>query len=79
MVLALALGRCVEARGEIAALAEGELEPESTELVEAALSVLDGGNLYLIEEHVRRVSESELGRGRIFFRSTGSSFDGGGR
>ena len=78
-VLALALGRCVEARGEIAALAEGELEPESTEIVEAALSVLDGGNLYLIEDHVRRVSESELGRGRIFFRSTGSSFDGGGR
>ena len=78
-VLALALGRCVEARGEIAALAEGDLEPGSVEIVEAALSVLDGGNLYLIEDHVRRISESELGRGRLFFRSAVPGFDLGDR
>lgn len=70
-VLALALGRCVEARAEIAALAEQDLEPESAEIVQAALSVLDGGNLNLIEEPFKKVSGSEVLRARLFFRASG--------
>ncbi len=78
-IVALALGRAVSARGVVAAVSEEDIEASTAGAVDAALAVLDGGNLHLIEAEVRRISESEIDRGRIFFRATGVVLPGGGR
>lgn len=76
-VVALALGRCTEARAALDGLAEAELEAASREKLEAALAVLDGGNLHLIEDAFKELSGSELQRGRLFFRASASRFGRG--
>ncbi|MEM1450169.1 MAG: HEAT repeat domain-containing protein [Planctomycetota bacterium] len=71
-ILALALGREREARATVAAVRESglDVEPSTADVVGAALEVLDGANLHVLEDDVARVSESELPRARLFFRAS---------
>ena len=68
-VLALALGRSVESRAVIDATQDGEPQAQLLAVREAALHVLDGGNLVELEPHVGRVSGSDVPRPRLFFRN----------
>jgi len=80
-VLALALGRagCWESN-EVRELIEGMKEGEDDEVVlkiiERSLRVLDGGNLYEIQSSFSVISESELYRGRLFFRPSAPDPEG---
>ncbi len=67
-LLALALGRATGAREMLAGLKGPTVFGETAEVLERVLEVLDGGNLYLIESAVKRVSGSSIGRQRLFFR-----------
>lgn len=78
-VLALALGRAREHVALVEAVLESDLEDASRRTAEAALAVLQGGALYDLEGEVRRVSESEIGRGRIFFRPVAADLESMGR
>lgn len=69
-ILALALGRNVPSKELLTGLMESGLAPETQSAVEAALSVLDGGNLHLIDQPVAKVTESEIRRDRVFFRAS---------
>ena len=69
-ILALALGRNVASKEMLTGLMESGPGTETVTAVEAALSVLDGGNLHLIDQLVAKVSESEIRRDRVFFRAT---------
>lgn len=75
-ILALGLARDVASREAIAKLAE---DPELEGSVRATLGVFDGGNLSLLESAVARVTESEISRARVFFRSAAPSTNLGGR
>ena len=70
-VLALALGRATEARELIAGLEEGEEDEDVLKLIRRSLRVLDGGNLYEIQSSFSLISESDIGRARLFFRASG--------
>ena len=72
-ILALAMGRCVGASDLLTGMKESELDPKAMEIVEAALAVLGGGNLHLIEDQVAEVTGSEIRRGRLFFRAVGAA------
>ena len=67
-VLALALGRATDARELIAGMNEGEDDEVVLKIIERSLRVLDGGNLYEIQSSFSVISESEIYRGRLFFR-----------
>ena len=77
-VLALALGRATEARELIAGMEEGESDEDMLKIIRRSLRVLDGGNLYEIQSSFALLSESEIYRGRLFFRPGGESADGTG-
>ena len=64
----MALGRATGAREMLAGLKGPTVFGETAEVLERVLEVLDGGNLYLIESAVKRVSGSSIGRQRLFFR-----------
>ncbi|MFT6831755.1 MAG: hypothetical protein ACJAZN_001922 [Planctomycetota bacterium] len=68
-ILALGLGRVRDARPMLAKIKEQDLADTTKAAVDAALAVLDGGNLALLEPEVKRVSMSEGTRGRLFFRA----------
>ena len=70
-VLALALGRAAVARELIAGLEEGEEDEDVLKLIRRSLKVIDGGNLYEIQSSFSLISESEIGRARLFFRAGG--------
>ncbi len=40
-------------------------------LIRRSLKVIDGGNLYEIQSSFSLISESEIGRARLFFRAAG--------
>ncbi|MDP6837651.1 MAG: HEAT repeat domain-containing protein [Planctomycetota bacterium] len=67
-ILALALGRATAAEELLEGLKGPAVFGETGEVLEKSLEVLAGGNLYLIESAVRRVSGSSIGRQRLFFR-----------
>lgn len=68
-ILALALGRSTASTEMLTTLKESDLAPETLEVVDAALSVLGGGNLYLIGGLAGKITESEIRRDRVFFRA----------
>ena len=68
-VLALALGRQVDAREVIAEVGKVKVGAEDRGYIDQALLVLDGGNLYEIEGQVGEVSGSGIGRPRLFFKN----------
>lgn len=68
-VLALALGRQVDARELIAEIGKVKVGAEDRGYINQALLVLEGGNLYEIEEQVGEVSGSGIGRPRLFFKN----------
>ena len=70
-ILALALGRATGARELIAGFEEGEDDEDVLKLIRRSLKVLDGGNLYEIQSSFSLISESEVGRARLFFRPGG--------
>ena len=78
-VLALALGRSREHAALVEAVLASDIEDRSRRTAEAALAVLQGGPLHRIEGEVKRVSESEIERGRIFFRPVGRDLESLGR
>ena len=47
---------------------EGEDDEGVLKIIERSLRVLDGGNLYEIQSSFSVISESEIYRGRLFFR-----------
>jgi hypothetical protein len=70
-ILGLALGRATSARDLIADLEEGEEDEEMLKIIRRTLRVLDGGNLYEIQSSFSLISESSIGRARLFFRAGG--------
>ena len=71
-IIALGLGRAVDARALLEAVKTQDVEASTSEAADAALKVLDGGNLYLIESEVKRISESKFDRERLFFVARGA-------
>jgi hypothetical protein len=65
------LGRATSARDLIADLEEGEEDEERLKIIRRTLRVLDGGNLYEIQSSFSLISESSIGRARLFFRAGG--------
>ncbi len=78
-VLALAMGRARDQRGLVEAVLKADVEDRSRRTAEAALAVLDGGPLYPLSGEVKQISESEVERGRIFFRPVGENLEAMGR
>lgn len=78
-VLALALGRARDQSGLVQAVLESDLEDGSRRTAEAAMRVLEGGPLYPLAGEFKRISESEIERGRIFFRPVGDNLESMGR
>ena len=70
-ILALAMGRATAARELIAGFEEGEDDEDVLKLIRRSLKVLDGGNLYEIQSSFSLISESDVGRARLFFRAGG--------
>ena len=68
-MLALALGRQVDARDLIEEVGNIKVSAGDRGYIDQALSVLDGGNLYEIEAQVEDVSGSGVGRPRLFFKN----------
>jgi HEAT repeat protein len=66
-LLALALGRAVDARPIVAELAQGDGDGNTREVAASALAVLDGGNLIGMREAVIDVVRSDTDRWRVFF------------
>ena len=58
---------------------ESDLEDGSRRTAEAAMRVLEGGPLYPLAGEFKRISESEIERGRIFFRPVGDNLESMGR
>lgn len=78
-VLALALGRAREQKALVQRVLDSDLEDRSRRTAEAAMGVLEGGALYPLAGEFKRISESEIERGRIFFRPVGENLESMGR
>ncbi len=78
-VLALALGRAWAQQGLVQEVLDADLEDNSKRTAEAAMRVLEGGPLYPLSGEFKRISESEIERGRVFFRPVGDDLDDLGR
>lgn len=78
-VLALALGRARDQRSLVQGVLDSDLEDQSRRTAEATMAVLEGGPLYSLSNEFKRISESEVERGRIFFRPVGENLETMGR
>lgn len=68
-VLALALGREFSARGDLVNLRSGSPSDALLAAVDQAVAVLDGANLFELEDLIRAIDGSEIARPRLFFRA----------
>ena len=68
-ILALGLARAMDARELLVEIEGQEIEDTTKACLTAARAVLDGGALAVLEDEVKRVSQSEGSRARLFFRS----------
>jgi HEAT repeats len=68
-VLALALGREYSARADLVKLRNASPSEALLTAVDKAVAVLDGANLFELEDAIRAIDGSELARPRLFFRA----------
>jgi hypothetical protein len=68
-VLALALGREYSARADLVELRSASPSESLLAAVDKAVAVLDGANLFELEELIRAIDGSEIARPRLFFRA----------
>lgn len=68
-VLALALGREFSARADLVNLRGGSPSDAMLVAIDKAVAVIDGANLFELEDAIRAIDGSEIARPRLFFRA----------